>query len=99
MSAGDGRNQEVEENIWNWIWGIQGEEWVLEKGGGEEAEVRFLCRNGGDSLEHSWGSAHLRQSHQQIGTAFQYLKGISRKAGEGLFARASSDRTRENGLR
>ena len=30
--------------------------------------------------------------------AFQYLKGLYRKAGEGLFARECSDRTRSNGL-
>ena len=31
--------------------------------------------------------------------AFQYLKGAYRKAGEGLFLRACSDRTRENGFK
>ena len=31
--------------------------------------------------------------------AFQHLKGAYRKAGEGLFPRACSDRTRGNGLK
>ena len=31
--------------------------------------------------------------------AFQYLKGAYRKAGEGLFRRAGSDRTRGNGFK
>ena len=31
--------------------------------------------------------------------AFQYLKGAYKKAGEGLFTRACSDRTRGNGLK
>ena len=31
--------------------------------------------------------------------AFQKLKGAYRKAGEGLFIRACSDRTRENGFK
>ena len=31
--------------------------------------------------------------------AFQYLKGAYRKAGEGLFTRACSDRTRGNGIK
>ncbi|KFV19839.1 hypothetical protein N340_04345, partial [Tauraco erythrolophus] len=31
--------------------------------------------------------------------AFQYLKGTYRKAGEGLFTRVSTDRTRENGFK
>ena len=31
--------------------------------------------------------------------AFQYLKGAYRKAGEGLFIRAGSDRTRGNGFK
>jgi len=30
---------------------------------------------------------------------FQYLKGVYRKAGKGLFTRTTSDRTRDNGLR
>jgi len=32
-------------------------------------------------------------------TAFQYLKGAFKKAGEGLFTRACSDRTRGNGFK
>ena len=31
--------------------------------------------------------------------AFQYLKGAYKKAGEGLFTRACSDRTRGNGFK
>ena len=31
--------------------------------------------------------------------AFQYLKGAYRKAGEGLFTSACSDRTRDNGFK
>ncbi|GAB0190595.1 hypothetical protein GRJ2_001524800 [Grus japonensis] len=31
--------------------------------------------------------------------AFQYLKGVYKKAGEGLFTRACSDRTRDNGFK
>ena len=31
--------------------------------------------------------------------AFQYLKGVYRKAGEGLFRRAGSDRTRKSGFK
>ncbi|GAB0175781.1 hypothetical protein GRJ2_000043300 [Grus japonensis] len=43
------------------------------------------------SLEKSRLQGDLR-------AAFQYLKGAYRKAGEGLFTRANSDRTRGNGL-
>ncbi|GAB0187230.1 hypothetical protein GRJ2_001188300 [Grus japonensis] len=35
----------------------------------------------------------------ELTAAFQYLKGAYRKAGEGLFTRAWSDRTRGNGLK
>jgi len=31
--------------------------------------------------------------------AFQYLKGVYRKAGEGLFTKAGSNRTRGNGFK
>ncbi|GAB0190177.1 hypothetical protein GRJ2_001483000 [Grus japonensis] len=44
-------------------------------------------------------SLEKRRLQGDLIAAFQYLKGAYRKAGEGLFTRASSDRTRDNGLK
>ena len=44
------------------------------------------------SLEKRWLQGDLL-------AAFQYLKGAYRKAGEGLFTRACSDRTKGNGFK
>jgi len=40
-----------------------------------------------------------RRLRGELRAAFQYLKGAYRKAGEGLFTRAWSDRTRGNGFK
>ncbi|GAB0205566.1 hypothetical protein GRJ2_003022200 [Grus japonensis] len=44
-------------------------------------------------------SLEKRRLWEHLIVAFQYLKGAYRKAGEGLFIRACSDRTRGNGLK
>ena len=44
-------------------------------------------------------SLEKRRLWGHVIAAFQYLKGAYRKAGEGLFTRACSDRTRGNGFR
>ncbi|GAB0176413.1 hypothetical protein GRJ2_000106500 [Grus japonensis] len=44
-------------------------------------------------------SLEKRKLRGDLRAAFQYLKGTYRKAGEGLFTRACSDRTRGNGLK
>ena len=44
-------------------------------------------------------SLEKRRLQGDLTAAFQYLKGAYRKAGEGLFTRACSDRTRDNGLK
>jgi len=41
-------------------------------------------------------SLEKRRLREDLTAAFQYLKGASNKAGEGLFARACSDSTRGN---
>ncbi|GAB0183118.1 hypothetical protein GRJ2_000777100 [Grus japonensis] len=48
-----------------------------------------------------WGlfSLEKRRLQGDLPAAFQYLKGAHRKAGEGLFTRAGSDRIRGNGLK
>jgi len=43
-------------------------------------------------------SLEKRRLRGHLITAFQYLKGAYRKAGEGLFTRACRDRTRGNSL-
>jgi len=44
-------------------------------------------------------SLEKRRLWRDLIEAFQYLKGAYRKAGEGLFARACSDRTGSNGFK
>ncbi|GAB0183273.1 hypothetical protein GRJ2_000792600 [Grus japonensis] len=44
-------------------------------------------------------SLEKRRFQGDLLAAFQYLKGTCRKAGEGLFTKAWSDRTRGNGLK
>ncbi|GAB0188906.1 hypothetical protein GRJ2_001355900 [Grus japonensis] len=44
-------------------------------------------------------SLEKRRLQGDLTEAFQYLKGAYRKAGEGLFTRAWSDRTRGNGFK
>ncbi|GAB0178770.1 hypothetical protein GRJ2_000342300 [Grus japonensis] len=44
-------------------------------------------------------SLEKRRLQADLIAAFQYLKGAYKKAGEGLFTRACSDRTRGNGLK
>jgi len=44
-------------------------------------------------------SLEKRRLQGDFTAAFYYLKGACKKAGEGLFARAFSDRTRSNGFK
>lgn len=46
-----------------------------------------------------WFSLERKQLQGGLTVAFQYLKGTTRKAGEGLFIRPWSDGTRAHGLR
>jgi len=49
--------------------------------------------------EESWGSSAWRRLRGDNKAAFQYLKEAYRKAGEGLFISACSDKTRGNGFK
>jgi len=44
-------------------------------------------------------SLEKRRLRRDLLTAFQYLKGACRKAGENIFSRACCDRTRSNGFK
>jgi len=44
-------------------------------------------------------SLEKRRLHGGLTATFQYLTGTYKKAGEGLFTRACSDRTRGNGFK
>jgi len=44
-------------------------------------------------------SLEKRRLQRDLIAAFQYLKGVYKKAGEGLFTRAQSDRTRGDGFK
>jgi len=44
-------------------------------------------------------SLEKRRLQGDLTAAFQYLKGVYKKAGEGLFTRAWSERTRGNGFK
>jgi len=47
----------------------------------------------------SWGGSAWRRLRGDLIAAFQYLKWAYKKAGEGLSARACSDRTRDSGFK
>jgi len=44
-------------------------------------------------------SLEKRKLRRHLTAAFQYVKGTYKKAGEGLFTRVCSDRTRGNGFK
>jgi len=44
-------------------------------------------------------SLEKRRLHGDLTAVFQYLKGAYKKAGEGLFTRAHSNKTRDNGFK
>lgn len=53
-----------------------------------------------DRLKNLWlFTLEKRRLHRDLIAAFQYLKGVCREAGEGLFVRRCKDRTRSNGCK